>query len=395
MRKRWMRHGWEALPWVAALVAMSVVALMPVSRGLALGAIASVCATFALRRFSGALTEPAASGGTAMVCATEATQAIAAGSRELQTQFGNAAEEVSRSQGLVSSAGSTLIHSFNNINARARKQQRLARDLLLSRTDGGKEDALSIADFVIETSATMQAFVDSIVKQSTLAISLVDRIDQISRQVDEVHDVLNEIEGIANQTNLVALNAAIEAARAGEVGRGFAVVADEIRKLSGRTTLFSHQIRSNIVNVRSSTAEASGDIDRLASNDMTAALHSKRRIENMMQQVQSINERVMEGAKSLSQLTAEVEQSINEAVVNLQFQDMVTQLMGHVQKRVSGLDAAVGTLGALAQTLARGDFAAAEAQSALFETQARELKVAVSKGPVVQESMQSGEVSFF
>jgi len=116
------------------------------------------------------------------------------------------------------------------------------------------ETAKSGKDVVAETIAGMQQISDAVSQSATIIATL-------GKSSDQIGEIVRVIEDIADQTNLLALNAAIEAARAGEQGRGFAVVADEVRKLAERTTKATKEIGDMIRHIQQDTKGAVASMD--------------------------------------------------------------------------------------------------------------------------------------
>ncbi|MDD5295632.1 MAG: methyl-accepting chemotaxis protein [Rhodocyclaceae bacterium] len=317
------------------------------------------------------------------------------------TQFAAIKEEAGRVQTLLSEAIAQLTESFQGMHQSTTQQQQLA--LAIGQATAGESGDMSdqFDDFVHSTSSVMQKVVESIVANSKLGMELVELTDSIANRTHDVQAILSEIGAIAKQTNLLALNAAIEAARAGEAGRGFAVVADEVRDLSARTAQFSQQIGGLMHSMDTSVRQTENAIQKMAAQDMNFALESKRRVEEVVSVMEDINRRRSEAITDMGEAASRVGQEVNRAITALQFQDIVSQLLGHITRRVDALDSVAPSLEAMARALpASAQEAAAKAHFLRDEVDRMGeslayLNSSTHHNPVAQESMGHGDVELF
>ena len=161
--------------------------------------------------------------------------------------------------------------------------------------------------------------VDSIGQLAADVTETSAEVEQLAQRVHEISKVLDVIRAIAEQTNLLALNAAIEAARAGEAGRGFAVVADEVRALAHRTQQSTREIEQMIGGIQNGTERAVSAMQSSngrARSTLEVAQAAGVALEQITQAISSINERNLVIA-SASEEQAQVAREVDRNLVNI------------------------------------------------------------------------------
>ncbi|PPD30695.1 MAG: chemotaxis protein [Methylomonas sp.] len=249
--------------------------------------------------------------------------------------------ELQQLKSMVADAVATMSNSFNRLHQLTSGQSVVVHSLV-SDLDGSAKNAsgsMSFQQFAEETDTVLRFFIDHILDISKQSIEMVGVINDVGGHMAHVEKLLADVQKIADQTNLLALNAAIEAARAGEAGRGFAVVADEVRNLSKHSDKFSEEIKTVVSASKSNIHQAQHMIETMASKDMNIALNSKDKIDMMMANITVMNAKVAKSISEVSQLTENVELSVNDAVRGLQFEDMCRQLIEFLQNNTQHFQA--------------------------------------------------------
>lgn len=254
------------------------------------------------------------------------------------------AEKVSAISNNQTQQAAIAASSIENLNLAVKEIAQKTVDVLTS-----ANDASTMADegqqVVNKAVLGIQLVAVTVSESAQLMVSLGQRSDQIGQ-------IINVIKDIAEQTNLLALNAAIEAARAGEQGRGFAVVADEVRKLAERTALATSEISKMISAIQSETGNAVATMEK-GSNEVSEGValanqagKSLQNINNSVKRVVDMIEQISESTRSQSETTNEITQRV-EHIAEMAQENTVSvnetthashdlqKLSGHLQQVVS------------------------------------------------------------
>lgn len=227
-----------------------------------------------------------------------------------------------------------LHESFQGLSRSVNAEKALLDGIVskLNHTAGAGGDQVSLQHFANEVGRILDVYVDLFVGVSTRSVTAVHNIQDMVKHLDGMFGLISEIRGIADQTNLLALNAAIEAARAGEAGRGFAVVADEVRKLSRDSNNLNDEIRHRAQKAKETVTQVEKAVGEIASMDMNIAIDAKGYLDSMLRELEGVNAAVTQSLAKGAVIGDDIQQEVGRAVGALQSADRVSQLAQQVRE---------------------------------------------------------------
>ena len=252
--------------------------------------------------------------------------------------------ELEQVRDLTSTSVMNLNESFYGLNNDVQSQstviKQIAGRIRLNQNEDVNEsvdDVVSISGFIGKTSKVLKQFVNAMINNSKHSMDVVSSIEDLSAEMETIFRFLDEVKQIAEQTNLLALNAAIEAARAGEAGRGFAVVADEVRNLSLTSNNLNNEIKSCVTTAQQKLALASEMVGNTASQDVTDVMMSTHNVDNMMASLAKLEKFIDESIEETAVINTNISEKTAVAIRNLQFEDIVRQVAEHAEEKINVL----------------------------------------------------------
>lgn len=320
---------------------------------------------------------------------SDPARAVTSGKTLTDTELDTLRAQVEQARGILADAVAKLSGSFSTMDTETKVQKDMMQSLLASLSGDDEtveqqeqrkasgQTKINIRQFTIETGAFLTQFTDLLASVSQQSIRTVYRIDDMVDQLDAVFSLINSINGIADETFILAVNASIEAARTKDVstqsGHSFSVIASNIRELSKKTRRFNDQIGTQIGKARATVNEVREIIAAMASRDLNVALSGKERIELMMNELAEFQGFMTDNVDRASLATSRIAESTSQAVTAMQFEDILNQLLVSIRQRAERIAGEGGEPPTTASPFGRSSL----------------------NGPVQQHNMTPGKVELF
>ena len=256
--------------------------------------------------------------------------------------------DVDRVNGIIRSATGEMMASFSalgDLTAAQRGEMESALNLVRSLSGGtptgGAEGTASdgLHGFIEEAHRTLSSLTDLIANFSKENIKVAYTVEDLVRELGTVFDLVGEVDIIADDTSLLAINAALEAARAGDSGRGFGVVSAEVRKLSNDTKRLNERISKHVGDANTLVEQVQRAVLWMSERDLglerTVAFGAE--VRSLLERVGTLNDETENLLRKLTNLSSELDQNVSDAMRALQFEDMATQINRAALERLGGV----------------------------------------------------------
>ena len=264
-------------------------------------------------------------------------EALSSASTELSAQIDQSDANAHHASERLAEAATAM----NEMNSTVRDVARNAADTAHMSAET-KQQAVKGADIVRQS-------LESTERVRKVSLALREDMTELNRHTESISNIMNVISDIADQTNLLALNAAIEAARAGEAGRGFAVVADEVRKLAEKTMTSTSEVGKVVTAIQESTTRSVRSVEDAVEQIAQAtdlAHQSGQALENIVGDADATADQVSAIAAASEEQSAASEE-INQSI------EQVNAISGELAQAMGQASQAINDLAAQAQNLSR------------------------------------------